>query len=623
MAKTKEYTSKDIKILSDREHVRQRLSLYAGNTKIQQYSVPLFINETFVIKTMEFVPATFKCVGEIFDNSIDEFSQIDQSNKQLTISAIPSLGTYTISDNGRGVPIDKHESGKYTPEVVFNSLRSGRNFDDDKTTGVIGLNGMGAAISNYCSTEFAVEIVRDKKMYRQAFYDGGSRASKPKITKATSKHTQTSVSFKLDPDVFEDYTLPEELVQNKAIELTLTNPDITVSYNKQTYKYKNGFDQLIKKLSNKYHKFTYDDIEVFVIFDLHQGDEEYIFSWCNSSLLFEGGLCNTQILNSFYDKVASHLESKCKKDKSYITKNDIKPNLLLLCNIKLSNPEYDQQSKVRLIGPSLRKQFDEMIDSQWQSFVKKHKDWLETVFERASQRTHTTENKKALKQHKKNSRIKIPDLIDATNKDRSTCQLLVTEGASASSQITEVRNPATTGALPLTGKINNVYGATIAQLLKMSKVTNLLSAIGLIPGEPVDRKKLRYGKVILATDADQDGGDVFSLLVNLFYQFWPELFEDTKNPFIYRLLAPNVVVSKKDKRIHFVTHEQYEKQKNKYAGWTVDYMKGLASMTQVDWEMILSGKNDTLIPIVEDGKIKDTLELLFSSNIENRKKWLT
>jgi DNA gyrase subunit B len=195
---------------------------------------------------------------------------------------------------------------------------------------------------------------------------------------------------------------------------------------------------------------------------------------------------------------------------------------------------------------------------------------------------------------------------------------------SAKSQISEAREPSTTAAFALTGKINNVYGSTVAQVLGMGKLTDLLTTLGLTPGKRAVRSRLNYGhRIVIATDSDYDGSDIFTLLINLFYQFWPELFSPNDEPIIYRLEAPNIVASKGNKRVHFTNREDYEKVKNKYKGWSIEYMKGLGSMSKQDWEMILSGQTDTYIPIVDDGSLGVTLDLLFGPSADDRKEWLT
>lgn len=621
MAKKQEDSAEDIKILSDREHVRLRTQIYLGNMKKTSYNVPLFLKDKFQVKDVEFIPAVYKAVGEIIDNSIDEFANTTFAGKVLSIEANPVLGTYTISDNGRGIPIDMHSSGKYTPEVALGSLRSGRNFGSDKESGVIGQNGVGSACTNYCSVEFSIDIHRDGKRYRQTFSDGAKEISRPSI-RAGSDKTGTSVSFQLDSQVFEDPTLPDDLMHNRAIEIALTNPGVTVEYNDHKYKYKKGFEEIIKELSNDYFKFEQGGMEFFVIFDINKGVDEQIFSWVNSSLLFDGGLCNTQFLNAFYDRCTTHLAKDAKKAKCEITKNDIRQNLLVLGNLKVPDPQYDAQSKTRLTGPNLRTEIGQMLDNNWPSFSRKNKDWLQAVLERAMIRHHVEADKEAIKDHKKNLKKKVAGLLDATSDIRFNTKLLITEGDSAAAMISDSRDPETIAALPLSGKVNNVYGTTPAQLLNMGKITDMLTAIGLVPGHKAIRSELRYGQVIIATDADYDGSDIFTLLINLFYSFWPELFSKDYEPFFYRMVAPNVVASKNGKRIHFTTRSDFEKAKDKHKGWLVEYMKGLGSMDTADWELVIAGLQQYSIPIIDDGNIPATLELLFSNDAEARKNWL-
>lgn len=624
MSKKKEYTTEDIRVLTDREHVRMRTQVYLGSTKPTAYEIPLFHEKSIDVKEVTFIPAVYKAVGEIIDNSIDEFAQIDTPNKHLKIEANPILGTYTISDNGRGIPIDKHSTGKYTPEVALGSLRSGRNFEEELEQGVIGQNGVGSACTNYCSTEFSVDIHRNGKRYRQKFTEGALHVSNPSIRRGGEK-TGTAVSFQLDDQVFEETSLPPELMENRAMEIALTNPGVMTEYNGHKYKYKKGFDDVVRKMSNSYFKFTTTEsmtAEFIVIFDNHEGIDERMFSWVNSSFLFDGGLCNTQFLNAFYDRVIKHLTPAAKKSKCEVTKNDVRTNLLVLGNLRLSNPEYDAQSKTRLTGPNLRKEMTSMIDMWWNTFARKNKDWLNSVLERAIVRHHAHANKKAVKEHQKNLKKKVPGLVDATSRNRFDCQLLITEGDSAASMITQARDPKTTASLPLRGKINNVHGSTVAQLLKMGKVADLITAIGLVPGQRAVRSDLNYGKIVIATDADVDGSDIFTLLVNLFYTYWPELFDSSYEPIVYRLIAPNVCAVKGTKRIHFPTRNEYEKTKGKYKGWSINYYKGLGSMVKKDWEMILSGETNTFIPITDDGKMGEVLKLLFGPDANMRKEWL-
>jgi DNA gyrase/topoisomerase IV subunit B len=637
MAKDKKYTGDDIVVLSDREHVRLRTQIYLGSMNPTTYTIPLLSEKTLKVNEVTFIPAIYKAIGEIIDNSLDEFSHLTSKVKLLKITARADTGMYIISDNGRGIPIDvktetigKTKKDVYTPEIALSRLRAGRNFSDEKEVGVIGQNGVGAACTNFCSSDFEVTIQRDGKRYNQTFVDGANKSSKPKIVDIAGATTGTELKFQLDPLVFNDISLPDDLIRNRAIEIALTNPLVTVEYNGEKFRYKRGLQEYIDRIANGKITFRFDineenvQGEIFVICNGHDGQDEQMFTWVNSSLLFDGGKCNTQFFNLLFDRVGTQLEKEAKKLKAEVTRNDMRKGLLVLANLKVKNPEYDSQSKTRLTGPDLRKELSVSVDLNWKTFTKTVAEWLTDVLERANDRHHLSENKKAIDEHEKKQRKKliIPNLLDASSRNRFECQVLITEGLSAKSQISEARDPKTTAAYALTGKINNTWGCTPAQVLKMGKLTELLSVLGLTPGKKADRGAMNYGRIIVATDSDLDGDDIFTLLSCLFYRFWPCLFDPKYEPVIYRLVAPNIVATKGNKRIHFTTKADYEKVKNKYSGWKIEYMKGLGSMSKYDWETVLNG-TDCLIPIISDGNLENIMELLFGNNADMRKAWLT
>ena len=246
-----------------------------------------------------------------------------------------------------------------------------------------------------------------------------------------------------------------------------------------------------------------------------------------------------------------------------------------------------------------------------------HKQGGGAVQERIEERNNkqlTTQLTKSLKSTKHRN---IPGFIDAPSKKRNECKLLITEGLSAARMITNVRDR-NTGIYPLTGKINNVYGASLGSLAKAEKLKSLLSILNLIPGKRATRSGLYFGKIVVATDADYDGGDIFCLLMNLFHQFWPELFEMDS---LYRLIAPNVVATKGSDRIYFPSIGEFNKQRKKYNNYEIEYFKGLGSMQTSDWKVLLSDERFTK-PIEYDNNLSKTFELLFGPDANARKQWL-
>lgn len=637
------YTVDDISALDDREHVRQRTQIYLGNLNPTQFDIPIFGEDGFEVKQFTFVPAAYKAVGEVIDNAIDEFSKITSKKKTLTITADPEAGSYTISDNGRGIPIgkktiveNKRNVEYWAPELVLSRMRSGRNFTDEKEIGVIGQNGVGSSCTNFCSTKFEVTIHRDGKRYHQVFSDGAFNISKPTIEDVSVKETGTKVSFTLDPTVFKgNVSIPNEVMRNRAMEIAAANPDVTVIYNGETFKFKAGFEELTSRMiKNAADVTTYTfktstptaEMTWQIIFGLHDEVDEKVFTWVNSSYLFDGGTCNTQFMNAFTSTAVTHLEPKAKREKAEINKNDVRQGLTVIGNCRIRNPEYDSQAKTRLTGPSTRRELTAMIADDWKSFVRKNDAWLEQVLRRAVDRHHTQRNKAATEQHKKRSGRKVPGLIDATSKNRSSCYLVITEGDSAASSLTDARDPATIGIYPMSGKMNNTHSMTPAQILSSGKLIDLLTIMGITPGRRNIRSELNFGGIIVATDADYDGADVFCLLANVFYTCDPSLFDPKYEPFMFRLNAPNVCLTKGDKRVHIPKASEYEAIKHKYKGWDVKYLKGLGGMVLEDWEMLFKDLNTSCIPIQDiDGTMKQTLDLLFRRGklgASERKKWL-
>ena len=639
--KNKKYTADDVDILNDREHVRIRTPMFFGDTNVTEYDILNLSNTSLSPQSVSFVPAVYKAVGEILDNTLDEFAHITGNNKTLTIDCTPSAGIYKISDNGRGIPIEKKKvptgpnktEEKWVAELLLGNLRSGRNFrdSDDKNVGIIGMNGVGAACTNFCSSEFTVDIIRDKQTYTQTFTDGAAKIGKPIIAKTASAKTGTTVQFELDPTVFKNgVALPDHLIKNRAIEIAATNPGLTVVFNGEKIKFKNGMIDVVKPLAGgkdvAVFTITTPDVtgEIFVIPNSSTSVDERMFTWVNSSYLFDGGKCNTQFLNAFFDKAIAEVERRGAKSKLTVTKNDVRYGITIIANLKLKNPTYDSQAKTRLSGPDLRKDMVAGVEAAWKPFVKQFDSWFDDCVLRAAIRQNRQATEAMDDDTKKKGKIKVDGLLDATSKIRTNCVLYVVEGESAKSQICEVRNPEFMGSYSLTGKFNNIRGCSPSQVSKMGKVVDLLKVIGLVPGKKAIRSNLNYGKLVISTDADHDGGDIFANMVNLIHTFWPELLSSDYEPYVYRLVAPNVCLVKGDQRIHFTTRAEYEKAKDKYKdkGWTVNYFKGLGSMSMDDWDMILSGKTNTEIPIIDDGKLDDTLELLFGIDADRRKKWL-
>jgi len=446
--KDKEYTASDISVLSDRDHCRLRTGIYLGSTEMTSFEVPMFEKNDILIKQKDFIPALFKSFNEITDNAVDELTQLTKKDKKISIYHDTVLNKLRVSDNGRGVPIDLHpQTGKYTPETVFTELRSGRNFnDDEKSSGVIGTNGVGSSAVAMLSESFNVAIKRDGKFYEQNYRDGISKIDEPSINTYKGKDTGTSIEFKFDTTLkqFASTELDAELIANRVVEIALNNPEIEISYSRkqldeigeeeqisETYHFKGGLGEYIKSVSDSYFEFKYDDPEFtaryYVILDKYQGIDEKIFVYVNSSLLFEGGTAAHIFFNTFFSSAVDKLKSEAKKRKIEINKNDIRQNLMVVADVKMKNPRYDNQSKTRLISNEIKKHIDKMILDQIGKFLSSHKEWVDDVLARAEFRQRISDMAEVKKGQRK-KRGKIAKLVDCYSTDRSICSIAFSEG---------------------------------------------------------------------------------------------------------------------------------------------------------------------------------------------------
>lgn len=631
--KDNQYTSSDIGVLDEIEYVRLRTHNYFGNMQLAELELPIFRPEGgFDIDTFTIVPATLKAIDEIIDNSIDEFHQMGGRRRPLLkVVADTVNGTYSVSDNGRGIPIDKHPTvGKHTPEVIFGMLHSGRNFVEDKAEGVRGQNGVGGACVNFTSSTFNIEVMREGKRYTQEFKEGVA-TKKPRIIKGRKNATGTKIEFTLDPKIFKQIEIPEEIIISKCIEITLNNPNIKIelTINGKDFTFDNkDFTKAIEfYFSGHNPQIITDEVSNIVIIPkYHEGDREKIFGWANSGLLLDGGQCNTQLSNSFFGLIEEEVmrapQIRQISGEIKLDRGVLRNGVLMLNFVEVSDPQYDAQHKTRFVGPCLRQHYRDLIEAKKLQIRRNLSEWISELATDVEEAYLRTLRRASTKRNREVSTRVIPGFLDATTKNRSEAMVMITEGTSASNEIRSVRDPKIHAVFEQRGKVNNVHGSSVAQVKKMVKYSDMLAVLNLVPGVEADKKDVPYGKIIIATDADYDGDDIFTLNVNMFYTFWPELLRE--GTIIYRLMAPNIVAFKGKDRVHFKDKKEYDKMRSKLRGYSIEYMKGLGSMEPEDWKMILKDIDRYLIPIEDDGNLAEVLDLLFNkARADDRKEWLS
>ena len=620
----------EIKKLTPYQHVRLRTTVYYGSTTLHTGNVLSYENNTASVVESKWVPAVFTSFREILDNALDEVVAHGHGNR-IDVTFNPSTMEFSVEDNGRGIPIDwDSEHNMHKATLALSELMSGRNFDERNNTA--GMNGIGASGVNFCSEYFTVEIHRDGKKFVQQFNEGSEflpelQKSDPKITKKAG-NSSTKISFKLSTSVFKDLTLPEKFIKDRLIEIAACNPKLKISFNNDTIKVKNIEKELFgnrKTISinlNDSEK-TFDSKFILVPGLIDTGDHAQTL--VNNIPAFDGGVHIEAFKKYFSQGILVALEKESKKRGLIPNRGDVLETMLIFNITTMKKPEFDSQSKTRLINDNVEKLIKDNFtnESTFKNIIKIHKDWVQSIYDRCAARTQKKDDADLAKANRKLMRQKVPKLLDANGKDRTKCILLITEGDSAKTMVSSVRDPEIHGALPLRGKILNVRGENLKTIIDNQIIADLMSAIGVGIGQKAAREDLRYGKIYLAADQDPDGANITALLVNFFYLHWPELFDSTLPPFFYSFQTPFIIQEKGKKRYYWYADNYHEYNTNDWKNCPKPTRaKGLGSLEEEDW--VHSLKDPKLIPIVDDGNLSNALDLIFSgTRADDRKAWIS
>lgn len=624
--------SKDIiKKLSPYAHVRLRTPMYLGSTTLHTQQTLDFSGEKASVKDYSWVPAVFCCVREIWENSLDEIIAHGHGSKiDVTYDAVTM--TFSVEDDGRGIPIDWDDNHKmHKATLALSELMAGRNFDERTLTA--GMNGIGASGVNFCSEYFQVDIHRDGQRFQQKFEEGNEifgdalQVGKPKITSKQGK-SGTRITFKLSQQVFKDLTLPESFLKSRLTEIACANPHVKFRFNGEQIKARKGSQALFQ---------GYDPVVITAHVPDKQFESEFILvpqfvesgdmshSLVNNIPVFNGGTQIDAFKKHFVVNLLNQLTRESKRRGLSPNRTDVLDTLLIYNITRMIKPDFDSQSKTRLINEEVEVYIKTALDDDklYKRIIKDNKAWIDQIYARCAARTQKKDDAETAKLARKVLRTKVPKLMDATGRDRAQCILLLTEGDSAISMMSAVRDPEVHGGLPLRGKILNVRGESNKTILDNAICQDIMSAIGLVLGQKVMRSDLRYGQVWITCDADTDGANIMALLCNFFYLGWPELFDPEQPPFFLVFSTPFII--QEDKKGH--RHYWYSDDVDLYKpdDWKGSpkptRAKGLGSLEEVDWANSLA--KPRLIPLVDDGKLDQTLDLLFNkSKADERKTWM-
>ena len=498
------------------------------------------------------------CVFEVLDNSVDEHLAGHCEHIEVTIHVD---GSISISDDGRGIPVDMHPKFKMPAvELVLTNLHAGGKFDQGAYKYSGGLHGVGAKCVNALSEWFEVEISRDGKLYHMEFAQGKT-TSKLSVT-GKSKKTGTKITFKPDAEIFKDTTkFKFDLLAKRMRELAFLNPGLSITLTDEgkngkteTFLYKDGIEEFVKqmvKAKSPIHpkpiviERKKDDVFVDCVIQYHDGYDETLLPFANSIPNPDGGTHVSGFRSALTRAINQYASGKnLAKDKDpKITGEDVREGLICVLSVKLPNPRFNAQTKVKLVNAEIEGIVGSCVYEGLLAFLDENPGVGKKVFEKALTAARAREAARKAKETIRKGAFSgggLPGkLADCSERDPSQCELYIVEGDSAGGSAKQGRDRRTQAILPIRGKLINVEKASIDKVLNNNEIRTIITAVGTGIGTSGDKDKktgedsegsggfdlsrLRYHKIILMTDADVDGSHIRTLLLTFFYRKMPDL----------------------------------------------------------------------------------------------------
>jgi len=540
------YDATKIHVLGGIEAVRKRPAMYIGDTSV------------FGLHHL---------VYEVVDNSIDEA----MAGYCTEISVVIHLdNSVSVSDNGRGIPVDIHKTeNKPAVEVVLTMLHAGGKFDRKAYRVSGGLHGVGVSVVNALSEWLEVEIKRDGNIYHQK-YERGKPVSHLTVVGKT-KGTGTTVTFKPDSEIFESIEFDDNILASRLRELAFLNPEVTIKFEderksrSEVFKYEGGLISFVEFLNkNKtalfsppyYFKKNEGDMEIEVAFQYNDGYNETILSFVNNVNTRDGGTH----LTGFRAGLTRGINEYGKKNQildssTTLGGEDVREGLTAVISLKIPDPQFEGQTKTKL-GNSAVKPFVESITfDKIYTFLEEHPDAAREILNKA---ITALKSREAARRARDLTRKKLAEggelpgkLADCSIKDPKMRELFIVEGDSAGGSAKQGRDRTFQAILPLRGKIINTEKARLDKVLSNNEIRMTISAIGAGYGEDFDISKIRYNKIIIMTDADVDGAHIRTLLLTFFFRQMPELI---KQGYCY-IAQPPLYKIKKGKKEAYIESE--------------------------------------------------------------------
>ena len=618
MTAKKSYGAEAIKVLEGLEGVRRRPAMYIGSTGKE---------------------GLHHCVYEVVDNSVDEF--MGGYGGKIIIS-LNKDGSVTVEDDGRGIPVDVHSRFKVPAiQVALTKLHAGGKFDKKSYAISGGLHGIGVSCVNALSKKLIVEVKRDGKIYKQEYARGNVKTKLVVVGKTKNKESGTKITFWPDDEIFSVLNFDSRVLETRLREIAFLNAGLKIvlideiKKERQEFVAEGGLIEFVKwvnKSKDVFHKPIYFKREVKgtmieIAIQYNSGYRENIFGFVNTINTVEGGrhisgfkTALTRVINDYIKKKGNG------KNGVSLTGEDVREGLIAIISIKISDPQFEGQTKTKLGNSEVKGFVDSVATSALTEFLEENpsiaKKIVTKAFDSAKVRLAAKKAKDLVRRKNAFSLGGLPGkLSDCSNKKSDNTEIYIVEGDSAGGSAKNARDKNIQAILPLKGKILNVEKSNPARALSSEEIMNMITAIGTGVGEQFDLKKLRYSKIIIMADADVDGEHIKTLLLTFFFRFMPELIKEGK---IYVALPPLYRIRKK-KDYYVYSDDELKKVAEKLGATNITRFKGLGEMgLQQLWGTTMNPNTRKIKKIfIEDAVEADRVfSMLMGDDVQARKEFI-
>lgn len=617
----KSYSAENIKVLEGLEGVRKRPAMYIGSTAKE---------------------GLHHLVYEIVDNSVDECMAGICTTIQV---AINKDGSVTVVDNGRGIPVDMHPVYKKSAmEIIVTKLHAGGKFDKGSYAVSGGLHGVGISVVAALSKKMRVEVKRDGKIWMQEYKIGVPQDKVDVIGKYDGKETGTTITFYPDDTIFSTLNFDFNTLATRFREIAFLNAGLKIIFTdervdkKEEFVYAGGLVEFVKWLNRTketlhskpvYFKKQAEDLIVELGLQYNNSYNDNIQSFVNTINTIEGGThvagfktALTRVINDYAEK-----KGIIKKDEK-LEGDDVREGLTAVISVKVKEPQFEGQTKTKLGNSEVKGLVDSVTTTSLGEFFEENPAIANAIAKKATEALKAREAAKKAKElvRRKNALGSggLPGkLADCSSKKAEETELYIVEGQSAGGTAKGARDRECQAILPLRGKILNVEKANHAKALSSEEIGNLITAIGTGVGDQFDVEKLRYGKIIIMTDADVDGAHIKTLLLTLFFRYVPELIDSGH---VFVAVAPLYKVRKGQKDTYVYSDEELKKLLKETSGEPeVNRFKGLGEMNDEQlWDTTMNPKTRILKQVsVEDAvEADETFSILMGDAVEPRRKFI-